>query len=514
MQENRTSQINNKRIAKNAIYLYLRMFVTMWITLYTSRFLLNVLGVEDYGLYNVVGGIAVLFSFISNSLLLSSERYIASSITKASKEHIQRTFSSCLNCHILISLILLIFAESIGLWLINTQVVLPEDRLFAANCVYQFSVFSCVIGVINSPYHAAVIAYEKFDFNAVEGILLTIFKLLILLLVYFSSWDSLIFYAWLLCSISIIQLLMNLIYCKYMLYNIQYIKCFDKRMSYDIFKFAGWNMFKNGAFVIFNQGTNLGFNIFGSVVINAAYGVAMQVYGACMSFMHGVQNAFYPQIIKSCAAKDYDGMNILISRAAKFSFFMILFIGTPLTLNMNYILDMWLGTVPEHTVEFCIVIIIVCYLESIIEPLNTAIMTNGLVKNYVFLTAFFWLISVTLVFLMLYLGIEYYICLSIRIVVQLIIMFCTTYLLHRYVRFPYKAFFIRDCLPLLVIMISSIIIPKFLSIVLGMDVITNLVISSTASWGIMFLMIYNIGLSVSERKLMCNYLRRLLNFKR
>ena len=500
------TKVNNKQIAKNAIYLYLRMFITMWVTLYTSRFLLNVLGVEDYGIYNIVGGITILFTFIGSSLLLSSERYIASSIAGYSSQRIKQIFSTCINCHLFIAFILFLLSETIGLWIINTQLVLPAERLLAANCVYQASVISCVINVINSPYHACVVAYERFGFNALEGIVLTFLKLCILILVYFSTWDSLIYYATLYCLVNLLQIIMNLSYCYYHFNDIRYVTYWNKELFFSIFRFAGLNMLKNGAFVSFNQGTNIGFNIFGGVVINAALGVANQVYAACLSFMHAVQSAFYPQIIRTCAAKEYQDTNSLTRRAAKFSFLMLLFIGCPFILNMNFVLNIWLGKVPPYAIEFSIIILFACFLDAIIEPLNTAMMAYGKIRNYVLLNSTVWFASCMLIFITLAIGEKFYICLLFRIFAQLLIVLISCIFLKKHINFPYSLFFKNDCIPLCIILISGLFIPHLLISLIKFNPFVEICFSILISWIVIGLLIYLIGLNQSEKEYLIKFI--------
>lgn len=496
------SQVNNKQVAKNAMYLYIRMFITMGITLYTSRFLLLVLGVEDYGVYSVVGGVAVLFTFISTSLLLSSERFIASSIATGDKLEINKVFSTCINSHLLIAAVLLIGSETLGLWLLNTQLVIPEGRMVAANWVFQASVLSCIVSVINSPFHASVIAYEKFDFNAVEGISLTLLRLLILFLVYYSGFDKLIYYALLYALISIAQLTLNGGYCKYKFKELRYIRYFDKCRFLSIFSFAGWNMMKHGAFLCFTQGANLGFNIFGGIVVSAAYGVANQVYGASLSFMHNVQSAFYPQIIKSCAAQEYDALYLLTRRAAKFSFFMMAFIGFPLLLNMDFILRIWLGNVPAYAGQLSRVVVLFCLMEALVEPLNTALMANGKLKRYIPSISGVWIGSALLFIAMLWMGADYWMALSVRLLSTAVIIWISIFLLQKYIGFPLWTFVRKECKSVLIIGFLAYLIPEAARHLYNLSNWQDLMTNSIICWMVLMVSVYTIGLSSSERSAM------------
>lgn len=499
----KSSVIDNKRIAKNTLYLYLRMFITMWITLYIPRFLLQVLGVDDYGLYSVVGGIALMFSFINSSLIITSERFLATTIVKNDDRKIKEIFSICINIHLILSVILLLLCETIGLWLLNNKIVIPEGRMYAANVVYQFSVLSCIIGVINAPFHAATVAYEKMSFFAIEGIIVTFLKLGILGIVWVAKGDSLIVYAAAYTSVSLVELILNTSYCKLKLKTLKYIRYWNKRLSLEIFHFAGLNILKNGALVLFVQGSNIILNIFGGIVVSAAYGICSQVYGACMAFMRNVQSAFYPQIMKAVSAEEYDNMYLLVRRAAKFSGYMLMLIIIPVLLNLDTVFSLWLGVIPEYTIQFSVLIIIVCLLETISDPLNTTIFGTGKVVRYQISSSIIWFVSLGLVYLSLVLGFNYDIAISIRIVAVMAIIFISLYLLKSYVGFPWQILLKKEILSLIAICTLGYLLPALFSYYTKLPQYINLITSTILSWIVMGGCILWFGLSKPE----FNYLR-------
>lgn len=503
MEEN----VNNKTIARNTLYLYGRMFFTMWLTLYISRFLLQVLGVRDYGIYSVVGSFAVLFSFISTSFLLSTERYIAAAIPSDNKEVLQRTFSTCLHCHIVIALLIFVLLETVGLWFLNNKMDIPQNRLMAANIVFHATAVSCSVATAGLPFHACVVAYEKMSFYAFIGIMDVLLKLMVIIVVYFVGGDSLVIYGVLFSLIAFFDVIAYGLYCHFRLENIAYQRCWDAKLFREVFCFVGWNIIKQGSYVGFTQGANLLFNLYGGVLLNAAYGLAMQVHGACMAFMHNVQSAFFPQIIKKCASKQYDALHLLIRRAAKFSNFMLLFIMIPLLLNMEYILKLWLGVVPEYASQFSKVLLFSCLLETFIEPLNTAILAHGNVRNYQVTSAISWIVALLLMYAFLCFGQSAYHALMVRLIAQLVISIYSFFYLRQVLGLPVKNIITHECLQAVVILLICLLLPYYTTSVIGGTEWTRLIVSTTLSTVVLVICIASIGLTRSERLYVASLIR-------
>ena len=365
---------NNKRIAKNTLMLYFRMLFTMAVSLFTSRVVLNTLGVEDYGIYNVVGGVVSMFSIISGSLSAAISRFITVELAKGDADKLRKTFS--------VSLIIVVLIESIGVWFLNAKMVIPAERMDAANWVLQFSIVTFVINLISVPYNATIIAHEKMSAFAYISILEVVCKLVIVYLLKISPIDRLVFYAILMCAVSVIIRLVYGYYCNRHFAECKFSFRFDKDLLKRMFSFAGWNFIGASSAVLRDQGGNIIINLFGGPAVNAARGIAMQVNQTIVGFSNNFMTALNPQITKSYASGEQDYMMKLIFRGARFSFYMLLFLSLPVLANTHYILSLWLGMVPDHSVLFVQLALIFAMSESISSPLVTAMLATGKIRNY------------------------------------------------------------------------------------------------------------------------------------
>lgn len=373
---------NNKRIAKNTILLYFRMLLTMFVSLYTSRVVLQTLGIDDYGIYNVVGGVVAMFSVLSGSLSAAISRFITFELGRNDMEKLKRVFSSAVTIQIALSLLLIILAETIGLWFLNNKMVIPFGRLIAANWVYHFSILTFAINLISIPYNAAIIAHEKMSAFAYISILEVIGKLLVAFTIAISPIDKLIYYGCLLMLIAIIIRMVYSYYCKKHFTECTYQFILDKSLLKQMFGFAGWNFIGASSAVLRDQGGNIVMNLFCGPAVNAARGIAMQVNHAIYGFVANFMTAMNPQITKSYASGDHKYMMTLVFQGARFSFYMLLILSLPVIVNAPYILKMWLGIVPEHTAHFVQLVLLFAMSESISTPLITAMLATGKIRNY------------------------------------------------------------------------------------------------------------------------------------
>ena len=378
---NQTSD-NNKRIAKNTLLLYFRMLFMMVVSLYTSRVILNALGVEDFGIYNVVGGVVAMFTVISGSLSAAISRFITYELGKGDQSKLNRIFSASVTIQLLLSLIIVVLIESVGVWFLNVKMTIPEDRMAAANWVLQFSIITFVINLISVPYNAAIIAHEKMSAFAYISILEAVGKLAIAFLIMWSPIDKLIFYAVLMCLVAIMVRFTYGHYCKKHFEECNYHFHWDKEILKRMFGFAGWNFIGASSVVLRDQGGNIVINLFYGPSVNAARGIANQVNGAIMGFVSNFMTALNPQITKSYAAGDSQYMMTLIYQGARLSFYMLLLLSLPVLVNTHYILVIWLKLVPEHTVLFVQLILVFAMSESISNPLVTAMLATGKIRNY------------------------------------------------------------------------------------------------------------------------------------
>lgn len=380
--DNNTQSENNKRIAKNTLLLYFRMILTMLVSLYTSRVVLNTLGVTDYGINNVVGGIVTMLGFLTGAMGTTTQRYITFALGKGDTDNLRIVFNSCQLIYAIISLIVVVVAETAGLWFLNTKMQIPIDRMDAAYWVFQCSILSAVVGIISVPYNAIIVAHEKMSAFAYISILEVVLKLLIVYLLVIFSLDKLKLYAVLLLLVQISIRLIYSSYCYRHFPESRFKWVANKSLLKEMTSFTGWNMFGNLAAVAFTQGLNMLLNMFFGPAVNAARGVAVQVQSAIAQFSTNFQMALNPQITKSYASEHYADMHKLIIRSSKFTFFLLLFLSLPVLIETQTILTVWLKIVPDYTVAFLRIMICTTIIDAVANPLMVAAASTGKVKLY------------------------------------------------------------------------------------------------------------------------------------
>ena len=343
---------NNKRIAKNTVALYVRMLLMMAVSLYTSRIVLQVLGVEDFGIYNVIGGVVALFSFLNGAMSQSTQRFLTYEIGRRDVKRLRQVFSLSITLHLQIAVVGLILAETLGLWFLNTQMNFPAERMEAARWIYQFSVGAFLVSILGTPYNAAIIARERMSIYAYISIIDVALRLVIVFMLEWIMWDKLKLYAILNFAVSILMLGVTWLYCRTKFTECRFFFYWNLHLYKQLSSFAGWNLFGSLAWLLKAQGLNLVLNIFFGPIVNAAYGIASQVNAAVNKFVQNFTTAMNPQIVKSYAAGEQQYMTQLVCRGAKFSYFLLLLFAVPLLIEMPAILSIWLGTVPDHSITF------------------------------------------------------------------------------------------------------------------------------------------------------------------
>lgn len=395
---------NNKRIAKNTLLLYFRMLFLMAVSLYTSRVVLNALGIEDFGIYNVVGGVVAMFSVLSGSLSAAISRFITYELGKGNQENLNKIFSSAVTIQLGLAGIIILLAETIGIWFLNVKMNIPEVRMEAANWVFQFSILTFAINLISVPYNASIIAHEKMSAFAYISILEAVGKLFIAYLITITPMDKLIFYAILMCVVALIVRFTYGNYCKRHFCECTYHFIWDKQLLKSMFSFAGWNFIGASSAVLRDQGGNVVINLFCGPAVNAARGIAFQVNNAVNQFVVNFMTALNPQITKSYAAGDKGYMMTLIFQGARLSFYMLLLLSLPILVNTHYILALWLKIVPEHAVLFVQLILIFALSESISQPLITAMLATGKIRNYQIIVGGLQMMNLPISYILLRLG--------------------------------------------------------------------------------------------------------------
>ncbi len=374
---------NTQRIAKNTLVLYFRMFLMMAIGLFTSRIVLQTLGVKDYGTYNVVGGLVGMFTIVSSSLSTAISRFITFELGKKDKERLNKVFSTAINVQLLIGLLIIILMELVGVWFLNTQMNIPEGRMDAANWVFQLSILSFVLGLLMVPYNASIVAHEDMSVFAYMSLLHAVLKLLIVYSLYISPFDKLKTYAGLLFCVSLLMRSIYATYCKRHYEECTYHFVKDKQLLKEMMSFAGWNFLGNGSWILNNQGVNVLINIFFGVTLNAARGIATTVDNLVQGFVRNFMMAVNPQITKSYAAGDLAYMHKLVYAGAKYSAFMMLFFIIPVTLEAEAILHLWLGDIiPDYAPAFVRLTLLSSLCVVIGNTLITSVFATGKLKNY------------------------------------------------------------------------------------------------------------------------------------
>ena len=389
----KSSETKTNSIAKNTLFLYFRMILIMLISLITARFVLQILGFEDFGIYNLIGGIVSIFSLLSNVMSVASQRYFSIEIGRSIKNKLREYFSITIIGYGILCIIILILSEGIGVWFINNKLQISQERLYAANFIYQISIISFIIQMMLSPYHAIIISKEKFDVYAYVGIIEVILKLLIVYILYYSNFDKLIVYSMLLLFVNLIVLSIYIIYCYFKIKETRLVWYWDKNIIKDMTSYCGWSFFGSFAGICKSQGLNILLNVFFGALINSARAISFQIYFMINQFVMNFFKAVQPQITKRYAKNDIIGLTSLICTSSKMSFFLLYFISFPILINIEYLLKLWLGEYPDMTIIFSKLIIIQALIESLSHPIMTAIQASGRIKKYQ--------ISISLILLMI-----------------------------------------------------------------------------------------------------------------
>ena len=449
----------SERIAKNTGFMFVRLLVTVFIGLFTSRVVLQTLGIEDFGLNNLVGGLVVAFSFLQSALNNATSRYLTFDIGKGNLENLTKTFSMTMNSELILSAIIILLAEIIGPWFIANKLVIPEGRLSAALFVYQLSIVNFVIGLILTPYNSLIIAYEHMNFYALTSVVGVVFKLLIVYLLWLIPFDKLYVFAILGCSVTVIMSFWQVYYCRKHFPNVRYIKYWDKGLIKQFLSYSGWSLIVNMTDIAVSQCISIFFNLFKGVVANAAWGVSNQVNQQLAGFLNSFSTSYNPQIIKSYAAKDFEYFYRLIFSASKLSYFLYFGFSFPIIINIHLILKVWLGAPPPMSDVFLLLIILYTIFDSFQYPLITSVHATGYLKVHQPMMACIKLLNIPLSYLLLKLGAPVYSILVVYVSLNALCAVCRTIYLRFLIHLDLKAY-ARNCLlPMLLTSVVSVAIP-------------------------------------------------------
>lgn len=499
-------QANDNRIAKNTIFLYIRMFLVLGISLYTTRILLIELGVEDFGIYNVVCGFVSMFTFMNTSMSNGIQRFYNFELGRNGEEAIQKVYITAIFIQFIMAGIILLLTETIGLWYLYHKMVIPLERFTAALWVFQFSVFSFVFLILQVPYSSAVMAYEKMNYYAFISIIDAFLKLGLVIILKYVNCDKLIFYGSFLFIINVFNFMCYYIYCKR---NFRLIK-FEFKYYKDFFKsmlsFSGWNMWGACAYMVKGQGVNLLLNMFFGPVVNAARGVSFQIMNAVQSFTTSIFTAFRPQLVQSYAIGDFKRTKNMMFTMSKFTYYLLYTIALPLMLEINYILKLWLGdNIPDYSVSFTVLVIISMLISNFNTPLSLLIHATGRMRTYQLVTSCVIMSILPISWLFLKMEFQpltvYWIDLGIVIINQIVCLFVVKKV------FPYsiREYCQKVIFPSFIVSIMVLIIPFILWMLLDESfkrfciVCIVCIISS-------IIFIYYLGISKAEKIIVKNIL--------
>lgn len=504
-----SSKENNKRIAKNTLLLYFRMMLTMVVSLFTVRVVLNTLGVTDFGIYNVVGGIVVMFSFLSNTMSAASQRFFAYDLGQNNTTLLKRTFSLTMTTYVVISLIVLILAETIGLWFLNTQMVIPVDRIDAANWIYQFSILSFIATILVIPYNAVIIARENMSVYAYVSIIEVILKLAIVYLLLLFSYDKLKIYSVLMF---ITTLLISFIY--FVISKRKYDECrfsfyWDKKLFITLISYSGWNMFGAVAGVLSNQGINILLNVFFGPIVNAARGIAYQISSAVNQFVMNFHTAVKPQITKYHAADQHLEMMSLVFKSSKYSYYLLFVLSMPVLLETNFLLTLWLKNVPEYVVLFTRLVIVNALIDSLSYSLQTAAQATGKIKLYQTVVGGMMLLNLPISYVLLKVGFQPQVTIYVSIGISIVCTHLRLFMLNRLIGLSIIDYVKKSLFPIVSVSFIAYILPLFFIFQLDETLLRFL------SIGVISLLtsvaaIYFLGLSDGERFYILSFVKTKL----
>ena len=503
--------VNKTTIAKNTLMLYIRMILVMAATLFTTRIVLKNLGVEDYGIYNVVAGVVSMLTFLNSSMASATQRFLSFELGINDERRVNIVFCQSVIIHVIIAAIILVLAETIGLWFVYNKLTIPDDRFTAAMWVYQIAILTFIFHIINVPYHASIIAHERMNVYAWVSILDVMLKLCIAYIISVSPIDKLIMYSLLLLMTSVIMFLFYCVYSKQNFKECDFHFYVDRVKFKEMFSFAGWNIIGNMAYTLRTQGSNILLNMFFGPAVNAARGVAHQVDGAVVLFVNNFQTASNPQIVKSYAQEQYKETMQLVSQCSKFSFFLMILLGLPIIFQVDYILTLWLAEVPEYTSVFVRLILLNAIIDSLSNALKTHIKATGKVKWYMIIQGGFYLLALPVIWLFLKLGYSPISSIIVLVVFTCLGTFLRLFLLKGYAKGFSISYFVKKVLfsSFFVGGLSSILSflysIKFPTLSFGGLIINTIVLLSISSSIIWFL-----GISKNEKLYIYSLVRKLL----
>ena len=503
----------NKRIAKNTLVLYVRMLFTMGISLFTSRVVLQTIGVEDYGISSVVGGVISMFTFINAAMVSSTQRYLNFELVRGDANQLRSVFSTSLQIHALIALAIIVLSETVGLWFLNEKLVIPEARMTAAMWVYQCSILSCAVSIMSTPYNAVIVAHEKMSAFAYISILDVSLKLLVVYLLVVLPFDKLIILSILTLLVQLFIRYIYTLYCHRHFPESYFQFRFNKTLFKEMFGFAGWSFWGNLAAILYTQGLNMMLNIFFGPIVNAARGIAVQVQSAVQQFVGGFQTALNPQITKNYASNNLPQMHSLMFRSARFSFLLLFFLSLPVLMETNFILTLWLKTVPDDAVVFTQIMICISLIYTTANPCVIANQATGKVKIYQMVVGGILLLILPISYVALKLGAPAYSVFIVHFCIESVAQFSRMYMLRKLIHLPLWQYMKNIYIPIVSTVAIAIILPLVVRMQVAEGWLRFLAVGFTCVLSV-GASSYFIGFTKQERVFFLDKGLRLLRIKR
>lgn len=489
---------NNKKIAKNTLLLYFRMLLMMFVTLFTSRVVLDKLGVTDYGIYNVVGGVVAMLGFLNSSMSNAVQRYLSFEIGKNNEDGVNRIFNVSLFAHAGIAVFVFVVMEIVGVWYLNTHMNIPAERMDAANWVLQCSIFTTLFTILQVPYNAIIISKEQMGIYAYISILEVVLKLLVVYMLAIGNFDKLKLYSVLIMVVTIGIVMIYRFYCtrKYKEAKFKFIK--DWNLLKQIVGFASWNVLGELAWVFTGQGVNIILNSFFGPVVNAARGLAEQVNGAVNRFVANFQTAVNPQLIKNYASDQLGEMKTLLFRSTRFSYYLLLALSLPIILKMDFILHLWLKEVPDYTTGFCQLVLVSSLVSTLSNLLAQVARAYGKIRNYQIIVSIFLLLNFPLSYIVLKFGCSPLSTMIVNIGVNAMLLFVRLRLTNRMIQMTYGSFIRNVLFPVIIVTAVALVIPLTIYFMLDNSIISFIIVClvSFVSVGVST---YALGMNANER---------------
>ena len=490
---------NPKKIVKNTVYLYVRMFLMLLISLYTSRLVLKELGITDYGLYNVIGGMITIFSFINNSMAQASQRFITYEIGKDRLQNLRQVFSTCVYIHLLIAILIAVLGETVGLWYVYNVAIIPIDRFDAALWVYHCSIVVSCAAIITVPYNALIIGHEHMSAFAYLTVIESVLKLAIVFLLMVLPFDNLIIYGILMAFLSIFMRIFYGVYAKRSFPESQ----LTYRINYSYLRsmgaYAGWSLWGSIAAAGYQQGLNLLINAFFNPSVNAARGVAVTVQAVIKNFSSNFQVAVNPQITKSYAAGDLAYMYQLIYRGSLFSYFLYFIFALPIMLEIDTLLSLWLDEVPNYTSIFIRILLIISAIEVLATPLNVSAQATGKIKVYEITISIFLMMIIPIAYIVLLISPQPYNVFFVFLFQSCLAHIARMIILRKKIGLSTRLYIKSVFLKLILVSFVAAIVPIYIHLSIS-NIIYRLIYVGLSCLIITPSLVFLIGLSKQEKK--------------